>query len=252
MPRGRPHLRVPIFSQRHINLAQRCALALWKGIDYETGRKMQFSDSEFLAEYTLGFEAKRNAPRSRFQINTYSLRRMIRVGKLKAMFRSTNPIDFSNGLLKLQAIIREYDSKLNQKNFKKDKFTEKIVMKLGKSFVTQTRIPTINGNYRLPFATRILMFGLPMLPLYNFSNGLASKMHFQKRPQAAIPHFYSELSKGLQRNMRRLSLLKPPSHPIGMRQARWTKIIAHKWWQRRVLDIALLLHFGVTSASPKI
>jgi hypothetical protein len=253
MPRGRPHLNVPRFTQTEIDIAQRCALSLWNGVDYENGKDMEASDAEFLAEYALACEAKRKNPQSQLIINETALRKLIRVGKLKAMFRSTNPLDFANGLVVLKAIITEYDNYLNGRlQLTEAEFAEKISLDLAKSFVTFTRIPTINGNYRLPFASRILAYGFPTLPIFNFSNGLASKMHFQSRPQAALPNYYRELDDGLVRTQSRLSSLVPPSEPAGMSQATWQTILLHGWWQRRVLDIALLLRFGVTTAAQAI
>mgnify|MGYP006273816075 CR=1 FL=1 len=253
MPRGRPHLNVPVFSQRLIDIAEICALSLWRGTDYESGEKMETSDEAFLAEYALGFEAKRKSPNSPFVIDEVALRRMIRVGKLKAMFRSTNPIDFANGLKTIEAVIQKYDAFRKRRIPKTpSEFALEIALDLGGSFVTWTRVPTINGNYRIPLASRILSFGFPLLPIFNFSNGLASKMRFQSRPQAALPSYFRTLEIGLLRNAACLGALKPPHMPIGMSQQTWRNILARKWWQRRVLDIALLLHFKVTKVAPNI
>ena len=57
MPRGRLHLNVPVFKQREINIAERCALSLWNGIDYESAKEMETSDADFLAEYAIAFDA---------------------------------------------------------------------------------------------------------------------------------------------------------------------------------------------------
>jgi hypothetical protein len=250
MPLGRPHLLVPQFTQNEVDIAHRCALSLWHGIDYETAKTMETSDAEFLAEYALACDAKRLNPQSNFIINETALRRLIRVGKLKAMFRSTNPLDFNNGLVTLETIIKRYDDFVNGRlQLTEAGLAEEITLELARSFVTLTRIPTINGNYRLPFASRILAYSFPLLPIFNFSNGLASKMHFQSRPQAALTHYFRELATGHARNQPLLSSLIPPNEPAGMSHTTWQNILSKGWWQRRVLDIALLLHFGVTSAA---
>jgi len=211
---------------------------------------MEVSDAEFLAEYALACEAKRLNPQSMLLINEAALRTLIRVGKLKAMYRSTNPLDFSNGLSVLESLIHQYDMFLNGSvHLSEAEFAEQIVLDLGRSFVTWTRIPTVNGNYRLSFATRIIGYCFPLLPIFNFSRGVAARMHFQTRPQAALVHYFREMTNGLQVNQSALGTLTPPSEPVGMSVATWQGILAKGWWQRRVLDIALMLHFGATRSA---
>jgi hypothetical protein len=230
-------------------LAERCALLLWQGTDYETGKTMEVSDAEFLAEYALACDYKRRNPQSPFQIDETSLRRLIRVGKLKAMYRSTNPLDFANGLAVLEGIVQQYHRLLSgSMALSEADFAEQISLDFGRSFVTWTRVPTRNGNYRLAFASRVLTYSFPLLPIFNFSNGVASKLRFQSRPQAALPHYFKELANGLVTNQQLIFSLTPPHEPSGMSVVTWQGIIAKGWWQRRVLDIALLLRLGITKA----
>ena len=249
MPTGRPHLPVPRFTMTEMALAEHCALLLWHGTDYETGKTMEVSDAEFLAEYAMACDQKRRNPQSPFQIDETSLRRLIRVGKLKAMYRSTNPLDFANGLAVLESLVQQYHRLLMGSMALSDSdFAEQIALDFGRSFVTWTRVPTRNGNYRLAFASRILTYSFPLLPIFNFSNGVASKLRFQSRPQAALPHYFKELANGLVTNQQVIASLTPPHEPAGMSVTMWQGIIAKGWWQRRVLDIALLLHLGITKA----
>jgi len=250
MPARRPFISAPVFTRRELDDAVDCSLMLWGGVDYETGRFMETSDCEFLEEFFLSFEAKRLHPKSSFLINEDTLRRLIRVGKLKAMFRSSNPIDFPNGLSCMESLIRDYDDW--NKGLIKLSLEDLLVdfgLKLGRSFVTSNATPTRNGNYRVPFASRILFYGFPMLPFFNFSNGLSSKMHFQCRPQDALVTFRLELLRGFLRNQPLLSTIKVPTPPASVSSSSWSRILACKWWQRRVYDIALLLHFGVSKIS---
>ena len=86
--------------------------------------------------------------------------------------------------------------------------------------------------------------------LFNFSNELAEAMLFQKRPQAAIPFFMETLHTGLILNNGLHSMELPPPNIMG--SVLYKKIQKTAWWQRRVLDLALLLHFGVVSARPQL
>jgi hypothetical protein len=253
MPKGRTCLQVPLFSKNELDDALDCSILLWNGIDYETGKGMETSDQEFLEEFYLAFEAKRLYPRSQFLIDEDVLRRLIRLGKLKAMFRSTHPIDFSNGLMCIESLIVRYH--LWQINNVKPPLEPLLVdfgLHLGRSFVTSNTGPVVNGNYRIPFASRILFYGFPFLPFFNFSNALAARMQFQCRPQAALESFRLELLSGFMLNQTLLTKIRAPSAPPSISKASWLRILACKWWERRVFDIALLLHFQVTRKSSTI
>jgi hypothetical protein len=253
MPKGRSHLQVPVFTRAHLDQAADCSMLLWEGVDYETGKDMETSDCEFLEEFYLAFELKRLYPGSKLTIDEDVLRRLIRLGKLKAMFRSTNPIDFGNGLKCIESLISRYDSWLHkQVKPPLDEFLHDFGVELGRSFVTANSGPVINGNYRIPFASRILFFGFPMMPFFSFSNSLSSKMLFQTRPQAALKSFNAELVRGFIANDLLLSKTPVPSAPQSIDAASWSRILACKWWERRVFDIALLLHFGITHKSSTI
>jgi hypothetical protein len=77
------------------------------------------------------------------------------------------------------------------------------------------------------------------------------KMRFQSRPQAAIPIFNKYLCDGLQLNNVLLKKLEMPKTTV-LAEDIWTEAKKGDWWQRRVLDLALLLHFGLVSATPQL
>ena len=75
-------------------------------------------------------------------------------------------------------------------------------------------------------------------------------MQFQSRPQAAISFFMEALEEGLITNSKLFQLELPEAKSIGVDLV--NKLKAGHWWQRRVLDLALLQHFGVAMARPQL
>jgi hypothetical protein len=47
-----------------------------------------------------------------------------------------------------------------------------------------------NSGFRIPLATRIFFFALPLMRIANFSNGLAKSLNLQSLPEAAIHYYY--------------------------------------------------------------
>jgi hypothetical protein len=243
---------VPKFTAYEVKLAELCAMDLWSGINYETGEEMEVSDEEFLADFAIPFQLLRKNPKTNNQITEFSIRRLIRVGKIKAAYRSQEPTNFQSGIETIvKKVIPVYDGWRN-KTLKLTPigYGERVTLDLGAGFVTNSK-PSLNGNYRIALASRLLFFAVPDMLLFNFSNDLAESMLFQKRPQAAIPYFMEALQQGLLVNRTLFNKLElPPSKLLGT--ALWKRIKKFNWWQRRVLDLALMLHFGVVTARPAL
>jgi hypothetical protein len=252
MPKRRSFKPVPKFSAYQVKLAELCALDLWNGIDYETGKEMEVSDEELLVDFAVPFQLMIKNPATTNGITEASIRRLIRVAKLKALFRSTQPTDFLAGIKTItNQVVPIYKDWKN----KKVKLTPigyglKATIDLGAGFVTNPN-PTKRGNYRVPLASRLLFFAVPDMLVFNYSNALSEAMLFQKRPQDAIPFFMESLQQGLIVNKVLFGKLKmPPPKLLGT--VMWKRVNQFKWWHRRVLDLALLLHFGVVSARPAL
>ena len=92
-----------------------------------------------------------------------------------------------------------------------------------------------------------MFFAYPDFPVYNFSDALSESLNLQKRPQAAIPYFNEIMAQGMITNKALLSKTVMPL-PTSISLALWKKAEKNGWWKRRVLDLALLLHFGCMTA----
>ena len=244
--------QVPKFTAFELALAEQCVIDLWNGINYVDGEGMEVSDEKFLIEFARPFYNLVKNSNTQNLITEYSIRRLIRVANLKALFRSSNPTDFQAGIRCIaKDIVPLYKGMTsNSLNLTPTGYGTHAVLELGSRFVTPIKAPTRNGNYRVALASRVLFFAIPDMLLFNFSNELAEAMLFQKRPQAAIPYFMEILHTGLILNNGLHSMKLPP--PNIMSSVLYNKIQKTDWWQRRVLDLALLLHFRVVSARPQL
>lgn len=241
--------KVPTFTLYEIRLAHLCALHLWYGREFDTGKIAECSDEKLLIEFSSRFEATRANKKTAYQIPEYLIRQLIRVARLKALYRSTSKINFPKGIRTIRnSSVKTYDNWLaNPASLTPTGHATKAILDLGLGFVTQPRGVNAPKNYRVPLASRVLFFAAPEMMIFNFSNGLGKAMNFQSRPQAAIPHFNIELYDGLQRNDALLFRCTMPP-PQLLSQESWNRANNGGWWKRRVLDIALLLHYKVAYA----
>ena len=247
------HIPVPKFSANHLALAEVCAIDLWNGFDYQTGKECDLSDEDLLVMFATPTFAMYQSTTTRQTLTELDMRELIRVAQLKALFRSAQTTDFQGAISAYRATALAVYSGWKKKRLKLANnydYATQAILDWSVKFVNNSST-SLNGNHRVPLACRILFFAMPDMMVFNFSNGLAKKMRFQSRPQAAIPIFNKYLCDGLQLNKVLLKKLEMPK-PTVLSEDIWTEAKKGDWWQRRVLDLALLLHFGLVSATPQL
>ena len=98
-----------------------------------------------------------------------------------------------------------------------------------------------------------MFFAAPSFLIFNYSSRLGEeKLKFQSRPHYAYPDYASEMVEGLRRNWTELSKYNIPTKTANRIDADIKLAYSTHWWARRVLDIALLLRFGVRHAMPNV
>ena len=247
------HIPVLQFSANQLALAEVCAMELWNGYDYQTGKVCGVSDEDLLVMFATPTLAIFKNTRTRQTITELDIRELIRVAKLQALFRSTQATDFQGAIAAYRTTALAVYSGWRKKTIRLANpydYATRATLDWSVKFVNNTSA-SINGNHRVPLACRILFFAMPDMMVFNFSNGLAKQMRLQSRPQAAIPYFNKLLSDGLQLNKALLSNLEMPK-PTVLAEDIWQLANKGDWWKRRVLDLALLLHFGIASATPQL
>ena len=212
-------------------------------------KKAYLSDEELLHEFSMRFNATKANTNTLLQIDEDLVRKLIRVARLKALYRSTTTMNFFNAsnTIAISTVNLYNNWVVNHATLISHHQTSRAVLDLAAGFVNQP--PNINTPkyFRVSLASRVLFFAVPEMLFFNFSKGLNRAMIFQIQPQKAIPIFNRELFDGLLRNDVLLSRCLMPQPKILSTQT-WNAANTNGWWKRRVLDIALLLHFKVAYA----
>jgi hypothetical protein len=123
----------------------------------------------------------------------------------------------------------------------------KAILDWSPTFVKNPNTGSRVDNHRISIACRFLFYAYPDFPVFNFSDALSDSLNLQKRPQAAIPYFNEILALGMITNRLLLAKTVMPQ-PTSMSLVLWKRAEKNGWWKRRVLDLALLLHFRCMTA----
>ena len=252
MATRRQSIPVPIFSAYEISLAQECAISLWQGVDFESGLTKELSDEELLHSFSMAFRQAVAHPNLPNSISEYQVRQLARLAKIKAFYRSTLPTDFQAGIASINSlVVPNFHSWANRApGMTRKSLVLQSVIDMAASFVPNKKF-SLNGNYRVPLAARLLFYSVPDFPIFAFSSKLSESMNFQVRPQVAYAFFFDAMYRGLWDNKRRLGMISlPPSTLFSSQQL--DAIKKSGWWKRRVLDLALLNHFGLSRPLPHI
>ena len=247
MPSRRIPIAVPKFSKLHIVHAELCARDLWNGIDYETGKNKRYSDEEYIV--LLSRLSQVNLNTTQIQVFRKLIENFIIDANMKALYRSTKPMNLNQALASFAStagtIYAGYKSgalvlpEIYQ-------YGTQAALDWGTQFVAKQPGSIASNGNRIPLANRILFYAMPDLKIYNLSNPLTKKMQLQSRPQAALPDFNKMMYEGQQLNHQLLSTLTPPAS-TAISEKIWTGNVSRDWWQRRVLDLAMLIQHKVVT-----
>jgi hypothetical protein len=237
---------IPKFTAREIKTAELCSRALWYGIDFETGNPKK-SDSEFIEVfagpmYTHSPNIRMFKP-AVFQKDVHEL---IRAGKLTALYRSIRLLDFNKGVRGIHNQIFNIFFTARRTPSTTNKLTEgiKVIELLSKALVKN-----LNNN-QLVLASRILFYLCPNLTISNMNNRVAKHFGLQSRPHHHYIEFQHLFKDGLITNQINLKNCNFPMRHGKMSNKLWRIVKNTDWYQRRVLDIAVLLSLNL--ATPAI
>ena len=81
----------------------------------------------------------------------------------------------------------------------------------------------------------------------NMNNAVARSFGLRTKTQKNYADFQLLFKDGLKTNQNHLNRLELPKNRSHLTQIGWDKIRETDWWQRRVLDIAVLLHLKLAT-----
>jgi hypothetical protein len=248
MAKARLPLSVPKLTPYEITLAELCAMDLWDGIDYQTGNHI-VRDELFLGNFGNPAASLYKGRVNHLNVSTQEFHNFVIVAGLKSQYQTANGTSLAKGISSFpKTILPTYTIwRTKQTTQTPTNLVTKAVLDWSPKFVKKINKGSRVGNHRVSLACRFLFYAYPDFPVYNFSESLSESLNLQKRPQAAFPYFNEIMAKGMETNKLLLSKTKMPP-PTSMSVVLWRRAEKHGWWKRRVLDLALLLHFKCMSA----
>ena len=268
MSLGTKPAEVPVLSDALIKLADLCARELWVGIDYQSGKPQHvsvknksdkntaptvsplLSDERLLEMFALPFYSHANVHSQRKKIPLPILHvdpYFLKIAGLTRGRKQTED-DVKNGINTLLSVIaadyRGYiNGKSNENSLDKTaQYASQLVEEFGL---------TDNINRRA-LTFRILFFAIPDFPCFNYGDDIANALKLKTTDDDFIAKFIAKLDRGYKLNWERLSQYEMPL-PTHLDSTVWIRAKEHGWWQRRIYDLALMMHFALqkNAISPK-
>ena len=244
MPNSKiPRRPIPKFCRQELEIADLCARALWYGINYETGKSTRVSDARLLSEFASNFyEYHKNRVRFKPGIFISNINDLIIACGIKVLFRGIVDMNFHKGINSIyQDVYPEFlKAQKTPSLISNHRVGVNCLEKLSKGFLRNAK-----GN-RLNLASRVLFFLSPNLHTFNMNNNVAKFFGLPSRPHYHYQEYFELFSIGLKTNQTKLSKYKLPPIRDGLPETIWNQIYRTDWWERRVLDLAVLIHASPT------
>jgi hypothetical protein len=243
-----PRTPIPKFKAREIKTAELCSRALWYGIDFETG-KPKTSDSEFIEIFAGPMYAHSpNARRFKPVVFQKDVHKLIKAGRLIAIYRAIKLMDFNKGMRAIHNQIYTIFFNARRTPTTAHKLTDGIN---AIEILSKAIVKNINHN-QLVLASRILFYLCPNLTISNMNNRVAKSFGLQSRPHHHHVEFQHLFKSGLVTNQTNLNKCKLPMRHGKMNEKLWHEVNSTDWYQRRVLDIAVLLSLNLATPATRL
>jgi hypothetical protein len=259
-------VKVPTFSRSALTLADLCAKDLWRGTSFKDNASIQ-SDEHFLQQFASPFlNYLYTGKIDNSHISEDSISELIKVAGLKAMKLSSANTDIQQGLDTLYFGISKLISDWIDNNNRTEKVDSKTGEILGE---IETRFSSLDigleatqvlgegfftvagkkktGSF-VALASRLLFFALPQVKMFNYSTEIAKSLGLDtSKPSLILRDYTYTLDEGFERNWHYLREFEMPFSNNVIKERLWTLAYESGWWQRRVYDLALVIHLtGVT------
>jgi hypothetical protein len=240
-----PYYRIPV---QTIRLANICAEACWYGINFKNLKINQLTSDESLMKYFAEpmFVHGKNVATFNPDIFTDKVSDLITVCGLGMLRLGFHRISINAAIATIKNQIHPMFDGVRSASIRQTRSQpSNAISHLSSGMVTQP------NYHQIILASRILFFNVPNIRIYNISSALARNLNLRGRPVNYHHLFRERMDKYLSYNRTQLSRhsLPPPSH---LDKRVWDQINQTDWWQRRVLDLALLIHFGCANPNPNI
>lgn len=244
-----PRSFVPIFSKLELDKADLCARALWHGINFKTGFRAHTSDADLLNRFATPFY---HIPLNNgaYTTSLLDLHDLLVACELKVLYRGGSKMDGAKGLNAIAHDIFPYVYKdwlaRQSSQVPYEYYAADAVQRLSDALVLP---PDSN---RIVLASRMLFFIVPDMQCFNMNGKVAVAFGLPTRPHYARIEFCELMAKGLRDNLKILKSYNLPINAHGVDAETYTKTQMSDWWQRRVLDLAVLIRLGFAKPVPNL
>jgi hypothetical protein len=216
-----------------IKAANERAIAGWNGLDLKSGRPLNPSDRQLLSQYCQKvINAKRN--KAAVTIGEIEIRDLMRVARLGPLFLN-NAIDYK-GLAEWLSIEGTHKRIDNAGSLPLQERCDETLAMLKE---VAGAMHKEDDGQQIALASRILFFALPELPFFNVSSGVASELGIRQHT-TNLKAYWDALTALLVKHHAELSQCNRPAEFEKQENPVIKAAMKGDWWQRRVLDYALL------------
>lgn len=233
---------VPRFKPREIQIADICAREIWAGKGFVRYSRQPISEEELLELFAPAGLSLNNGATPAASFSMDSINKLAKVSKLNRYHYQT---PYQNGITNFHSTVQPSYTLWKNKSpkLKKHQYSTQINLDWNKLIEPSRQTPKGLKTYeRIQIANRVLFFALPDMPFFITSDFLRMKIGLTgNNKKKLLPVFNDEMAAGLKRNKSHLGKLTlPPA--ASMSPQLWGYINQSDWWQRRVLDLAMMIH----------
>ncbi len=240
---------VPKFTYAQLKIADLCARELWRDRKYDKSKKIE-GDEKLLNTLFTPFDKLYRKRAINYRLTKDKLYEFIKTAELSGVLRAKS-LNKQKGIDSIRLdIVRMYRAWIkNGHNRLNSNIPSNSVTKLGQEFFLRTKKRRI-GNH-IALASRVLFFAVPNMKFFNYSTHIASALGFQtNKPFSIIDAYYQTLNDGLILNWNELTKFDMPLANHHISDDLWLTARNNGWWQRRIYDLALLIHLAKRTPKP--
>lgn len=228
-------LPATVLSPNRIVTAELCALDLWWGIDFVSG-KHQTSDQSFLQAFTQIFDAIQAGSTSHLVPLKDEIGELMRVCQFWSHHINSSAFSLNDGAIWIESDLPNHYLTVSQSPAGLYDLRAAIT-------AVQLLAPQFGAlaSHQTALASRVLFFLVPGFQIFNISNDLVKKVCKGASSKDGFIDFYGHCEEMMNVNASALNSLQMPALSSENSAKHWERAKKSNWWQRRVLDLALLL-----------
>jgi hypothetical protein len=244
-------LSIQTLKKSDFDLADACARELWRGYSY-TDDSPTISDEMLMLWFSVPFVNLQRIHSTDLYIHPEHIDRFASLINMREN-RIKKTLDIPNGLKRLKHICEnEYaDWKREPKKMSAFNIANKATKEVAESLFKTS--PTTNKGIFPALSTRVLFFAAPDLPIFNYSKQVRDFLQINERTNLDnLIVFNSEMRKVFEHYWEQLQNYKMPLANGLVQDEYWILAMKGGWWQRRVLDLSLMIKAGAVNYKPFI